>query len=285
VTLRSCAKPLINDFVMKLSIVLSFQPTQFTALAFQGKPEEHFKRLKALGYDGVELAIRDPSLLDWNQLEESVKNLGLKVPAIGTGQAYMEEGLRFSSPSDDIRKRAIERIKLHIPLAKRFQAGVIIGLIRGKVEANEHFRKGFDWMLDAFKACCEIAETEGVFLWLEPLNRYETNLINTIEEGIALIGQVGSKSLGLLPDTFHMNIEEPVIEVSLRKASPYYKHVHFADSNRWPPGFGHIDFKSILHLLNEIGYSGFISIECLPKPDPDEAARGAIDFLKKVASH
>jgi sugar phosphate isomerase/epimerase len=268
---------------MKLSIVLSLQPTRFASLAYQGKTEVHLQRIKKLGYDGVELAIRDPSLLEWNQLEESIKNLGLKMPAIGTGQAYIEEGLRFSSPSEDIRKQAIERIRLHIFLAKRFKAGVIIGLIRGKVEENEHLRKGFDWMLDSMKACCEIAEKEGVPLWLEPLNRYETNLINTIEEGIALLSQIGSKRLGLLPDTFHMNIEEPVIEESLRKASPYYQHLHLADSNRWPPGSGHIDFKSILHILNEIGYSGLLSIECLPKPDPDEAARGAMDYLKKIA--
>jgi len=268
---------------MNLSIVLSLQPTQFSALALQGNPEDHFHKLKTLGYNGVELAIRDPSLINWNHLEEELNFSGLVVPAIGTGQAYVEEGLRFSSPSAEIRKKAIHRLKSHLPLAKRLQAGVIIGLLRGKVEKNEDFGKGYAWMIDSLRACCEAAEKEGIKLWVEPLNRYETNLINTIEEGIVLLDQICSKNLGLLPDTFHMNIEEPVIEESLRKANPYYKHIHFADSNRWPPGFGHIDFKSILHLLNEIGYSGFISIECLPRPDPDEAARGAIDYLKKVA--
>jgi len=267
---------------MQLSIVLSLQPTRFASLTYQGETEDHLRKIKAVGYDGVELAIRDASLLDWNRLEESIKNFGLKVPAIGTGQAYLEEGLRFSSPSGDIRKRAIRRIKGHILLAKRFQAGVIIGLIRGKVGENEHLRKGFDWMLDSLKACCETAEKEGVSLWVEPMNRYETNLINTLGEGINLIHRVGSKNLGLLPDTFHMNIEEPLIEESLGKAMPHVQHLHLADSNRWPPGFGHIDFKSILHILNKIGYNGFLSVECLPRPDPDEAARGAINFLKKI---
>jgi sugar phosphate isomerase/epimerase len=267
---------------MKLSIVLSLQPTRFASLTYQGKTEDHLRKIKTLGYDGVELAIRDPSLLDWNQLEESIRTFGLEVPAIGTGQAYIEEGLRFSSPSHEVRKRAVERMKLHVLLARRFQAGVIIGLIRGKVEGNEDVRRGLDWMIDSLKACCEAAEKEGVSLWVEPLNRYEINLINTIEEGVALLNQVGSENLGLLPDTFHMNIEEPIIEESLRKARPYYQHVHLADSNRWAPGFGHIDFKSILQVLRETGYEGFLSVECLPKPDADEASERAIKFLRKI---
>jgi sugar phosphate isomerase/epimerase len=267
---------------MKLSIVLSLQPTQFSALALQGNSEDHFQKLKTLGYDGVELAIRDPSLLNWDLIEEEAKISGLDVPAIGTGQAYVEEGLRLCSPSAEIREKTLKRSTSHILLAKRFRAGVIIGLIRGKVEKGEDFRKGYEWMIESLKACCEVAEKEGVSLWIEPLNRYEINLINSLEEGMVLLDQVGFKNLGLLPDTFHMNIEEPIIEESLRKARSYYQHIHLADSNRWAPGCGHIDFKSILHTLEKIDYNGFLSIECLPMPNSDEAARGAIDFLKKI---
>jgi len=267
---------------MKLSIVLSLQPTRFSALAFQGNPEDHFRKVKTLGYDGVELAIRDPSLLNWDRLEEEVIISGLDVPAIGTGQAYVEEGLRFCSPSAEVRERSIERLKSHIPLAKRFQAGVIIGLIRGKVEAGEDRQRGYDGVVESLRTCCKEAEEQGVFLWIEPLNRYETNLINTIEEGLGLIEHVGSKHLRLLPDTFHMNIEERSIEDSLRKSAPHFQHVHLADSNRWAPGCGHLNFKSILETLREVGYQGFLSMEILPQPNPDEAARMAIQFLSKV---
>lgn len=270
-----------NNKYMKLSIVLSLQPTRFSALAFQGNPEDYFQKLKTLGYDGVELAIRDPSLLYWNQLEEWINQYELKVPAIGTGQAYLEEGLSLSSPSSEIRKKAIKRIRSHILLAKRFQAGVIIGLIRGKVERGEKAARVYDRMVQSLKRSCEEAEKEDIPLWIEPINRYETNLINTIDEGINLIDQVGSKRLGLLPDTFHMNIEERSIEESLRRSTPYLQHVHIADSNRWAPGSGHIHFKSVLRVLKEAGYKGFLSMEILPMPDPDEAAKMAIVFLRK----
>jgi sugar phosphate isomerase/epimerase len=267
---------------MKLSIVLSLQPTRFSALAFQGNPEDHFQKLKTLGYDGVELAIRDPSLLNWDRLEEEVKISGLDVPAIGTGQAYVEEGLRLCSPSAEVREKSIERLKSHIPLAKRFQAGVIIGLIRGKVEKSEDFGKGYEWMIESLKACCAEAESENVPLWIEPLNRYETNLVNTLEEGWEVIQQLGGAKLGLLPDTFHMNIEERSIGESLRKFAPYLKHVHLADSNRWAPGVGHLGFRGILDILHSINFEGFFSFEILPKPSPDEAAKRAIDFTRSL---
>ena len=266
---------------MKLSIVVSLQPTRFSALAFQGKTEEHLQKIKSLGYHGVEVAIRDPSLLDWDELGKKVRAYGLVVPAIGTGQAYVEEGLRFSSPSSEIRRQAIERIRSHILLAKRLHAGVIIGLIRGKVEVNEDFQRGYDWMIESLKVCCEEAEREDVFLWIEPLNRYETNLVNTIEEGVKLMDQVGSKNLGILPDTFNMNNEERSIEESLRKSMPFIRHVHIADSNRWAPGYGHLNFKSILRVLMGMGYKGFLSFEILPMPNPDQAAKRAIEFFRK----
>ena len=267
---------------MKLSLVLSLQPTQFSALAIQGNPEDHLQKLKTLGYEGIELAIRDPSMLNWDHLEKEVKISGLDVPAIGTGQAYLEEGLRLCSPSPEVREKAIERLKSHISLAKRFQAGVIIGLIRGRVEKSEEFRKGYEWMIESLKTCCEEAETEDVPLWIEPLNRYETNLVNTLEEGWKVIEELRSEKLGLLPDTFHMNIEERAIGESLRKYAPYLKHIHLADSNRWAPGNGHLDFQGILDLLNSINFQGFLSFEILPEPNPDEAVKSAIDFTRSL---
>jgi sugar phosphate isomerase/epimerase len=126
-----------------------------------------------------------------------------------------------------------------------------------------------------------MAERESIFLWIEPLNRYETNLINTMEEGRRLIQHLGSRTLGLLPDTFHMNIEEMSIEETLQESMSFIHHVHVADSNRRAPGCGHINFKSVLRILKKSGYKGFLSFEILPEPNPNKAARMAIDFLRK----
>ena len=121
----------------------------------------------------------------------------------------------------------------------------------------------------------------GVRYALEPLNRYETDLIHTVADGLALIERVGADNFGLLLDTFHMNIEEPSIEASIHACGERIFHFHVADSNRWHPGAGHIDFKSILTTLFDTGYSSFVSGEFMPKPDADTGARRAIEYLRQ----
>jgi sugar phosphate isomerase/epimerase len=122
----------------------------------------------------------------------------------------------------------------------------------------------------------------GVRLVLEPINRYETTLINNVNQGLALIEAVGADNFGLLLDTFHMNIEEPQIENSIRAAGDRVFHFHVADSNRWYPGAGHLDFKSILDTLFATGYQGFVSGEFMPMPDADISARQAITYLRGI---
>ncbi|RPI82196.1 MAG: sugar phosphate isomerase/epimerase, partial [Chloroflexi bacterium] len=95
-----------------------------------------------------------------------------------------------------------------------------------------------------------------------------------------LIEQVGADNFGLLLDTFHMNIEEPVIEESIRMCGEHIFHFHVADSQRWYPGSGHLDFTTILDALYRTGYNGYVSGEFMPKPDPDTAAKRNIDYLR-----
>src|SRR5512144_297029 len=100
---------------MKTSIVLSVQPAQFQAATFKGDLQENLRRIASLGYEGVELAVRDPRRVDFDNLEKLVQASGLSVPAIGTGQAWGEEHLSFTDPDPGIRRQAIERILSHIP--------------------------------------------------------------------------------------------------------------------------------------------------------------------------
>ena len=122
----------------------------------------------------------------------------------------------------------------------------------------------------------------GVRIALEPINRYETTLVNNVAQGLALIDRVGADNLGLLFDTFHANIEEPSIEESLLAAGGRLFHVHVADSNRWYPGAGHLDFAQILDVVARSGYGGFVSGEFMPRPDADTAAERAIAHLRSL---
>jgi len=265
---------------VKLSIVLSTQPAQFQAATFKGDLQENLKQISDLGYTGVELAIRDPRIVDINELERLTRLNGLTVPAIGTGQAWGEEGLSFTDPDPEIRLASIERIKSHIPVASHFGSVIIIGLIRGIVKPGVSQAQAMDWLVEALRDCSAAASRQGVRLALEPINRYETTLINSASQGLNLIEQVEAENFGLLLDTFHMNIEEPKIEASIHTCDDHIFHFHVADSNRWYPGAGHLNFKSILKTLFRTGYTGWVSGEFLPNPDARSAARQSILHLQ-----
>jgi sugar phosphate isomerase/epimerase len=265
---------------LKLSIVLSTHAAAFEAVTYKGDFESNVDRIASLGYDGVELAIRDPRLVDASALETVLTSRKLKVPAIGTGQAWGEEKLSFTSGDLHVRRTAIERIKSHISLAKRLNAIIIIGLIRGTTPLGQTHGQSIEWLVEALKECSEPLAAQGVRFALEPINRYETDLIHTVSEGLELIDRVGADNLGLLLDTFHMNIEESNIENSLRQADGRIFHFHVADSNRWYPGAGHLDFRSILETLISTGYQGWVSGEFLPRPDADTAARKGITWIR-----
>lgn len=267
---------------MKKSIVVSTQQTKFSALAFKEDLEKNIKKVSSLGFDGVELAVRDPNYLDTEKVLHLVKESNLEVPAIGTGQAWGEEGLSFSDPNEKVRKMAVERIIEQINFAAHFGAQVIIGLIRGIIKEGVFREEAEEWSMTCLRECAEFAWKKNIKLTLEPVNRYESNFINTLQEGIELIKRVDRFNIGLLADTFHMNIEEVSIYESIIKAKDYITHVHFADSNRWAPGCGHLDFQKVVETLKKIHYQGYISAEILPMPDQDTAAEMTIKTLNQL---
>lgn len=268
---------------MKFAVVLSTDPTHFDAVAFQGNFDENVARIAAIGYKGVELAIRDPAAIDLAAVERTLARYNLVVPAIGTGQAYGEEKLSFTSAHSEVRRRAIARVKAHVRLAAALDAVVILGLIRGVIPPGVTPAQAMDWLRQALQECAETAARFGVRLAIEPICRRETNLINTIDEAIALLSELNASPtvVGLLPDTYHMNLEEASISESLRQAAPHIFHFHVADSNRHYPGAGDLDFREILiHLKNGLGYRGWVSAETLPYPDATTAAERALAHLQ-----
>ena len=265
---------------MKTAIVLSTHQAKFEAVSFKGDLEQNLGSIGDLGFNGVELAVRDPALVDAAELAELCGSRGLAVPAIGTGQAWGDDGLSFTDPDKDIRRQAVERVRSHVALAAELDAMVIIGLVRGTIFEGMDRDHAYALMIDGFKACAEEAEKRGVRIAFEPLNRYETKLINSAEDGLEVMEKAGSENIGLLLDTFHMNIEEPSIIESIKRVGSRIYHFHVADSNRHYPGAGHLDFPAIFKVLFDTGYDGFVSGEFLPVPGPVESAKKMMEFVK-----
>lgn len=127
------------------------------------------------------------------------------------------------------------------------------------------------------------AEKAGTFVLLEPLNRYETHLIKTLQDGVEVCERVGNPHVKIMADFFHMSIEEAHTPDSIRRASAHIAHVHLADNTRLMPGLGETDFKAGFDALKEIGFSGYMALEC-GNPDPDKQAglKKSADFLRKL---
>jgi len=135
--------------------------------------------------------------------------------------------------------------------------------------------------IDLAGEICAYAEPKGVTLILEPVNRYEIDYVNSVEEGVRLLTKAGIHNLKLMPDVFHMNIEDAKIGATLEKYIDLIGYVHLADSNRHAPGDGHLDFDDVFSALKRAKYDGWCSVEILPFPDPDTAAQRAIRYVEK----
>ncbi len=242
------------------------------------KLERYASLMSSLGYTGIELGIKDPSLLDPEEIKDVISKFNLVVPALGTGRAFTEDGISLSSKEKSIRDNAVKRLMSHIELAEKLSSMVIVGLIRG----NVYDKEGINYVKALLKDICQYGKGKGVRILLEPINRYEVNWLNTIEDAYNFIREIDVENLGLLIDTFHMNIEEPSLASSIFRFKDLVWHIHIADSNRFYPGAGHIDFKDIFRILSSIGYDGFISAELINKPDIETAITKTIRFLKSI---
>jgi sugar phosphate isomerase/epimerase len=118
----------------------------------------------------------------------------------------------------------------------------------------------------------EHAEREGAVLAFEPLNRYEDHMVNRIEQAVDLIDAVGLRSVRVLADTYHMNIEERSLPQAIRNTGARINHVHLSDSNRAAPGLGHVDYPGILQALLDVDYTGYLTFEL----DPRAAVRSGV---------
>lgn len=244
---------------------------------------ERLDKAARLGVDGLELMTADPAQLDVPALRAGLEAHGLRAVAVGSGAAAMQTGLTLMHADPDVSSRAVHRLHELIAFAAAVGAPLVtIGSFRGKLAWVG--QDGCASLAEILRRAAEVATTEGVRLALEPLNRYEADLINTAEEGLAFVKTVGHPALGLLLDTYHVNIEEASWEAPFRRLMQAGRlwHVHLGDNNRLPPGDGMIDFPALVRSLRCLGYTGTLSAELLARPDPDTAARRTVEHMRPL---
>lgn len=267
----------MNPSAVTVSLIPEFRGGPFI---FHESLPEACRHALALGYDAIEIFARSADALDVPALGKLLKEHDLKVSGMGTGAGAVVHKLTLTSPDANVRRDARNFIDSFIEVAGHFGAPAIVGSMQGWSTGGDR-KSAQGYLAEALEEFGERAGRAGTVVMFEPINRYETNVVNTIRDAAGLIRTLHTRNVRILADTFHMNIEEQDIAGALNEGGALIGHVHVSDSNRRPPRQGHTDFRAVAAGLKAIGYKGYLSVEALPLPDSATAARQAIDGLRK----
>jgi sugar phosphate isomerase/epimerase len=243
---------------------------------------EAFALAARIGFDAVEMFLPGADFISVGEVRALADQHGLAIAAVGTGAGMLRHGLSLTDPSQARRAEALEFVVSLIEFGGQLGAPAILGSMQGRWGGEVSRGQALDWLAAALAVAGDAAAAHGVAFIYEPLNRYETNLINRLGEGAEFLARRALTNVVLLADLFHMNIEEQDLAGSIIQAGRHVGHVHYADSNREAMGLGHTDPGPVLAALRAIGYSGFLSAEIFPLPDPESAAR---QTLTSIHSH
>ncbi len=244
--------------------------------------EAGMRQAAELGFDAVEIFAPAPEVLHDPSIGTLLAKYRLSLAAVGTGAGWVKHKLALTSPDPAVRAKARDFIRDTINAGGKYGAPAIIGSMQGRWADSIDKPTALKLLGESVIELGEAASKHGVPLIYEPLNRYETNLITTMADGVAFLKELPTSNVKLLADLFHMNIEEVNVADGLRAGGAYIGHVHFVDSNRRAVGSGHTDFAPIMQALRDINYAGYLSAECFAYPTSYEAARLTIEGFRRL---
>ena len=244
-------------------------------------PLENASKAKSLGFPSVEIFPPNADALKPDAFPDIPKELGLEIAAVGTGGGWVIHQWHLTHPSAEVRNKAKDFITSLLDGAARFNAPVIIGSMQGRHGGDVSKEHAHEWLAEALLSLGDHAKSLGTCVYYEPLNRYESNLLNTAKEAVAFLEKVRPSNVKVLADLFHMNIEEASIADGIRTYGDWLGHVHLVDNQRQPAGSGQMEYTCIAAALKHIKYQGHLSAEAFPKPDSHTAARLTMDTYKK----
>lgn len=234
------------------------------------------KKVKNMGYDIIEIAVEDTSIIDWKLIKETARDLDLKITI--SGAFGPERDISSTDPAfREIGKQyIIDCIRIAEQMGSPVFGGPVYSAVgKTRIVSEEQKKQEREWCVNILKEVSQIAGDCGVILGLEPLNRFETDMINTVDQALSILDEVGSPHLKIVLDTFHSNIEEKDIPASIRKiGKDLLCHVQGNESDRGTPGTGHLEWQGIQEALTDIGYDGAVVIETFGQPSK-ELARAA----------
>ncbi len=235
-------------------------------------------KVKEMGYDIIEIAVEDMSIIDWKLVKSVAADLDLKITISGAFGPERDISSTEASYREIGKKYIIDCIKIAQDMGSPIFGGPLYSAVgKTRMVSPEQKKQERDWAIENLREVSEIASDHGVILGLEPLNRFETDMINTVDQAISLLKDINEPSLKIVLDTFHSNIEEKDIPESIHKIGKNMLcHVQGNESDRGTPGTGHLEWQGIKTALEEIGYDGAVVIETFGQPSKELAAAACI---------
>lgn len=253
-------------------------------------------RLKARGFDGVEIPLAQPAAFQTAAIRHGLESNGL---ACTVCSIILKE---FSLVSDDADVRRKTRVHVEDVIKRTADLGATmldgplyapVGFLPGRRRTDDEWR----WAIEGYQSLGPTLAANGVTLAIEPLNRFETYFLNTAADAAALCDAVGHPNVGVAFDTFHANIEEKNIAEACTRVGRHLKHVQVSENDRGTPGSGHVAWLPFFDALRDLGYDDWLTIEsfgpnlgdfsaavCIWRdiePSPDNIAFDGLDFLKR----
>ena len=257
-------------------------------------------KIAEMGYDIVEVAVEDKNIIDWNKLKKTAEKLGLKITISGAFGPNRD----ISSVNPSVRREGFDYIVDCIQIAADMGSPIFTGPVysavgKTRMVSSEQKNQERAWCVENLQKVGEIAKKNGVIIGVEPLNRFETDMINTADQALSLVNEVSSPTIKISLDTFHNNIEEKNIASSIIKiGKDLLCHIQGNESDRGTPGTGNVDWIGIKNALETIGYEGAIVLETFGAPSeelakadsiwrplansPDELASEGLAFYKSM---
>jgi D-psicose/D-tagatose/L-ribulose 3-epimerase len=244
-----------------------------------------FERLSKYGYDGIEL-MAEPEQYDGAEINRLCREFGLQVLSLAGMYPWPTDERDLANPDPQVRERAVNYLRECVDFAVEIGAPLIIvvpaaiartaplGQFQAEEEWVEAAEREWGYAVESVQKAAVYAGEKGILLAIEPINRYESFMVNSAAQGLRFVSDVASEAVRLHLDAFHMNIEEKDLPGAIRKAGDKLINFHVADSNRQAVGRGHIDFRAIVKALKDIDYQWTLALEPLPPvPEPYIAAR------------
>jgi D-psicose/D-tagatose/L-ribulose 3-epimerase len=252
------------------------------ASPFSNRTLELIDRAKAIGFDLLEICIENPDTIDVSAIRAKAAEANIGVTICGA----FGPSRNLSAEDDAVRSAGLDYLKRCVDFANGLGSPFVSGPMYCAVGATqlldkEAREKQWDRAVGSLRVAAAYAKDRGIQLAIEPLNRFETDLINTVDQGLRLVDDIGAPNVGLLLDTFHMNIEEKDIPDAIGRAAGRIVEFHASSNDRGTPGEDHLPWPRIAAALKGADYRGPIVIEAFT-PEIREIAK-AVSIWRPLA--